>query len=356
MKNAVFQKLFIIYFVLLCIIPVGTMYFFSSDLSENRELSGFPVLVTEDGFNMDFFDECATYVAEHFAFRSQLVALDSEIKYKLFHSPSDSQVILGKEDWMFFEGSLKDYAGVTMSSEEIDALADKLGDVCAYYEGLGKETIFMLVPNKNTIYPEYMPESFGEPATVTNRTMLQNALEKRKVPCLDVAGILLAGKETDELYLHQDTHWNNTGARLVLNALYEKLGVDFAYSLEDYTVEISHESDLSQILFPTRENLEAQRIYPQLHEFSYQKRVRSMDDLNIASTTEEGVGKSIYLYRDSFGRAMIPYMAEVFDEAYFNRSTPYDLSYAAETDCDYVVIEIVERNIPDLCEITIPQK
>lgn len=354
MKKSIHQKIFVIYFLLLCIIPIAGMLFDTSELSENRELSGFPKLMTQQGLNTGFFNECSTYVAEHFAFRSELVALDSEIKYDLFHSPSDSQVILGKEDWLFFDGTLQDYAGVTMTDEEIDALADKMEEICAYYKEMGKETLFMLVPNKNTIYPEYMPERFGKPAQITNRTLLQNALDKKGVPYLDAGTVLLLGKQQDELYLHQDTHWNNTGARLVLNALYERLGIPYAYTLEDYTIEINHESDLSQILFPTKENLEAQRIYPQMHEFTYQKRVRSMDDLNIVSTTQEGVGKKIYLYRDSFGRAMIPYMAEVFDEAYFNRSTPYDLTFASQTDCDYVVIEIIERNISDLSGIEIP--
>lgn len=354
MKKTLHQKLFVIYFMILCMIPMGAMHVYTNELSENRELSGFPKIWTEDGFRKEFFGEFSTYIAEHFAFRSELVALDSELKYRIFHSPGDSQVILGKEEWMFFDGTLADYAGVTMSQDEIDALAEKLAQICAYYEGQGKETLFMLVPNKNTVYPEYMPESFGEPAKVTNRTLLQEAMAERAIPYLDVAEVLKDAKETDELYLHQDTHWNNTGARLVLNALYEKLGIDYAHTLEDYETELSHASDLSQMLFPTKENLEEQRIYPQMHDFSYQKRVRSMDDLNIASTTGEGIGKSVFLYRDSFGRAMIPYMAEVFEQAHFNRSTPYDLSYVAQTDCDYVVIEIVERNIGDLCDIVIP--
>ena len=65
-------------------------------------------------------------------------------------------------------------------------------------------------------------------------------------------------------------------------------------------------------------------------------------------------GKRILVFRDSFGRAMIPYMGEVFDACTFNRSTPYDMSVVEDTECDYVLIEIVERNLADLGDIDVP--
>lgn len=352
MKENIGYKIFVICFFVICCIPVGCMTFVSEDLSENRSLSSFPVIMTEEGFNTDYFNEFTTYIAEHFAFRGRLVALDSEMKYRLFHSPGDSQVILGKDGWFFYDATLNDYAGVTLPQEELEQIADNLREVCEGYKALGKQPLIMIVPNKNAIYPEKMPVRFGKPAAENNRIKLQALFEQYQIPYLDVAAILLEGKEEDELYLHQDTHWNNTGARLVMNAMYEKLGIEESYSLTDYSLEESHESDLGKILFPNKENLENQRIYPQIKEFSYEKKVRSMDDISIVSHSAQGNGKSVFLYRDSFGRAMIPYMAEYFDTCYFNRSTPYDVEKAANTDCDYVVIEIVERNIKDLAGIT----
>lgn len=351
MKEKIGYRIFVICFFIVCCIPVGCMAMIPDDLAENRDLSSFPAFTTEEGFNRDFFNELSTYVAEHFAFRGKLVAMDSKLKYTLFHSPGDAQVILGKGDWYFFDATLDDYAGVTLKQEELEQIADRLKEVCEGYESLGKQPFIMIIPNKNAIYPEYMPYRFGKPETENNRTKLQKLLDRKGVPYLDVASVLLEGKIMDELYLHQDTHWNNTGARLVMNAMYEKLGIDIVYSLDDYVIEESHESDLAKILFPTDNHLEKQRIYPQSRQFSYEKKVRSMDDISIVSHAKDGNGKSVFLYRDSFGRAMIPYMAEYFDTCYFNRSTPYDVEKAANTDCDYVIIEIVERNIVDLAGI-----
>lgn len=356
MKERIGKQIFVIFFFVICIVPVIGMIFTQENLSENRTLSSFPEWKTQEGtWNQGYFTELTTYIAEHFWLRSQLVELDSTLKYDLCKTPSDTQVILGKGDWLFFDATLPDYAGVTMTQEDIAKLADQLQQICTYITELGKEPMIMLVPNKNSIYEEYMPPRFGSKAQVTNLSLLQEAMEKVQVPYVDAAAVLQEGKMKEEVYLHQDTHWNNTGARMVLNELYQSWKIEEGYSLEDYTIENSHESDLRQILFPTQDNLEPQRIYPQKKEFSYVGRVRSMDDLNIQTQQEQGNGKSVLVFRDSFGRALIPYMAEVFDTCTFVRSTPYNLEEIANTECDYVLIEIIERNIGDLCGIQLPQ-
>lgn len=349
------KLLFIVLFFVLCIVPVLFAGFVTSNVSENRILSKFPSWTLQDGtFNRNYFEELQTYVSEHFAFRAQMIEADSIIKYRIFHSPSDEQVILGKNDWMFFDKTLNDYVGITLDNSEIEIITDKLSKICDYIESQGKQPLVMIVPNKNTIYPEYMPKRFGKKASVTNMTLLQEAMDRQEIPYLDVKSVLLEGKDISEVYLHYDTHWNNTGARLVLNELYGSLGISDRHSIGDYSIEASHEPDLYKMLFPSQDFMENQHIYAPLNHYDYIGRFRSIDDLNIKTSSQNGNGKSILVYRDSFGRAMIPYMAEIFDSCIFNRSTPYDLSLINQTDCDYVVIEIVERNIWDLGNMELP--
>ncbi len=52
------------------------------------------------------------------------------------------------------------------------------------------------------------------------------------------------------------------------------------------------------------------------------------------------------MYRDSYGEAILPYMAECFNTAEFSRSEAYDLSGVGEGDT--VIVEIVERNLDRL--------
>lgn len=333
------------------------MLFYGSQLAENRTLSAMPQLKEENGaLNMHYFDELQKYAEEHFAFRGELVEADSRIKYGLLNTPCDDQVIIGKDGWLFFSETLADYAGVTLSDAELDAAAERLLEVCAYVRAQGKEPMFVIVPNKNQIYPEYMPARFGSKAERNNLALLQERLAKSGVPYVDARRILLENKAFDELYLHEDTHWNNTGARLVLNEIYALYGLSDSHSLTGYTLEESHSPDLYAILFPKTQHFEAQRIYDGEKAYDYEGRMRSLDDITIRTKAEAGNGKSILVYRDSFGRAMIPYVGETFDSALFNRSTPYDLSLVESTECDYVLFEIVERNLSDLGSIEISGK
>lgn len=347
--------IFVTAFFMLCLIPSVGMLFCHSQIAENRVLSEKPVFRTaEGGWNKNYFQDLQTYVSEHFAFRGELVAADSMIKYKLFHTPCDDQVVIGKDGWLFFGETLADYAGVTLNDNELDRIVKKMSEVTDYIQSQGKQPLFVIVPNKNNIYSEYMPARFGSKADQCNLTLLQEKLSAQGVPYVDAQRILLEQKEKDELYLHEDTHWNNTGARLVLNEIYGLYSLSDNYALTGYTIEESHSPDLYNILFPDAQHCEAQRIYEDGKSYDYIGRLHSLDDLTIRTQAADGNGKSILVYRDSFGRAMIPYMGGTFDSVVFNRSTPYDLSLVADTDCDYVLIEIVERNLADLGEIEIP--
>ena len=350
------KQLYVILFFVICLIPSVGMFFYHSELAENRTLSGMPSLWTEQGgWNGNYFEELQTYVAEHFAFRSELVEADSVLKYRLLHTPGDDQVVIGKEGWLFFGETLADYAGVSLSDDELDGIAERLAGVSEYVRSQGKQPLFVIVPNKNSIYPEYMPARFGSRAETRNLTQLQERMSDQNIPYVDAYHILLANKETDELYLHEDTHWNNTGARLVLNEIYAAYGLSGRYGLTGYTIEEIHEPDLYKILFPSEEHYEEQRIYEEEGSYTYVGRMHSLDDITIRTQSSEDSSEgAILVYRDSFGRAMIPYIGTTFQSAVFNRSTPYDLSLVENTECDYVLFEIVERNLADLGQMQIP--
>ncbi len=56
------------------------------------------------------------------------------------------------------------------------------------------------------------------------------------------------------------------------------------------------------------------------------------------------------MFRDSFGNALHSLMAESFSKALFSRAMPYNLGLMEEISAQYVVVEIVERNLPLLAQ------
>ena len=59
------------------------------------------------------------------------------------------------------------------------------------------------------------------------------------------------------------------------------------------------------------------------------------------------------MYRDSFGNALIPFVADEFHNGYFTKAVPYNWNLQNEKKADKVVIELVERHIHSYEEGTI---
>jgi hypothetical protein len=73
--------------------------------------------------------------------------------------------------------------------------------------------LFVVAPNKNTIYPEFLPDYIR---AYRGRSRLQQLREYLRttgspVDILDLHAALLADKPKGDLYFRQDTHWNGRG-------------------------------------------------------------------------------------------------------------------------------------------------
>jgi hypothetical protein len=162
-------------------------------------------------------------------------------------------------------------------------------------------------------------------------------------------------RENDtQLYHKLDTHWNNYGAMKVYNALLTDLKdriPGFVYDTHQDlvpTIEQTWSGDLSGMLFPTANLLDNQYVYPIAKEYVSDRPIRSMEDLTIRTTCEQGIGH-ILMFRDSFANSLIPLLSNEFADITYSRATPYDYSQIEE-NTDAVVLEIAERNLPNMLD------
>lgn len=56
------------------------------------------------------------------------------------------------------------------------------------------------------------------------------------------------------------------------------------------------------------------------------------------------------MYRDSFGNTLLPYFADAYENAYFSRGIPYQLSDVDTNHADTVIIERAERFLPEMSQ------
>ena len=175
MKHAI-SKVYIALFLLLCLLPsLGILVFGESGAAANEILSPRP------RWGWEVLSQTADYLADHFALRQPMVALWSRLNAALGHS-TDEQVLLGREGWLYYTPSLPDYLGEHLEDADLEQIARNLAFLQQRCEESGRQFLFTIAPNKNSLYPEYMPAWATNGHEQANSVRLRPLLEQYGVP------------------------------------------------------------------------------------------------------------------------------------------------------------------------------
>ena len=342
MKKA--KLIFISIFIVLCLIPsAGMLTFGEAQPAANEVLASRPRVTTRSGeFNLSFLSDVSDYIADRFAFRQELATAWAGVNAKLLGTSVEEQVILGSDGWLYFSDTLPDYIGQGMSDAELQYLANDLALMQEYIESHGKHFIFTVAPNKNSIYPEHMPDYIENRHSESSAARVGAYLDAAGVNYLDLFDIL--GSD-GSLYYETDTHWNFRGAALAADGLLNMLGRSGDYSTASFAATEKHRGDLYEMLYPAGRATETAPVYG--GEFSYvcESDPNGGNAITIKTSCDGGRGW-LMCWRDSFGIALYPYLAQSFAAATFSRSADYDLTLADSADT--VIIELVERNLSNI--------
>lgn len=352
MKKNIGFIVFLGVFLLMCLWPlVGMAIAGPSEAAANEILAAPPSLTKPGGtFNTDVLNDTSDYFNDHFATRQELITANAKLEAALFGESAEDKVILGKDGWLYYASTLDDYQGEDLLSDrEIWSAAHCLSLIQEYAQEQGISFVFAVAPNKNTLYPENMPDRYLRSESPGNAERLSEALREAGVEYADLKAAL--GAEDGVLYQRLDSHWNNLGAALAHDVILDALGSDSArfYAPDQFTAAQDHDGDLYQMLYPAGSEKDIQ-FYPVCdYHFTYDSPIRSAEDQMIHTSCAGKDGKLI-MFRDSFGNTLHTFMAESYGAACFSRAMPYDLSLLDSEGADTLVIEIVERNIDWLAQ------
>ena len=295
----------------------------------------------------------AAYMEDNLSFRPELVTLHAKASQRLFSQTGSGQVLLGREGWLFFADTLPDYFRRNVMTEaELDKVTENIITLSESLADRGIGFTFLCAPNKNTVYPEYMPWYAVSPGGPGNLQRLQEALVKAGVDVLDAAAILRSAKSEGQLYLKTDTHWNARGALLVYRALMERLtaGQDGA-AYDPYDMPFDEPApvygDLSVLYLPLSKITEQDALPAIERRYVSDGVIRSRADMLIR-TRSDGNGLSVLVLRDSFGEALFPYLANNVGRLVFARGAQADETLLEREAVSHVVLQIAERNLPTL--------
>lgn len=236
------KKIFSIIFCVLIAFPLFQTFvgvFPEAKIEEKRELAEF----TEISLSERGMEALTAYFNDHFGLRNYLIRWNNQVDLKLFKISPNPQVIIGNDDWYYYQPSYESNT-VVVNGEEALVMAKKVKNFQDKVVGDGKKFVFVLAPNKESIYPEFLREKLvGQ----NNYEVIVGALEQAGVNSFDALGVLSEAKAGGGLvYSKNDTHWTRYGLFLAVNELLVGLGRErIQYSgVEDVT----RVGDLVQLL------------------------------------------------------------------------------------------------------------
>jgi hypothetical protein len=339
-------KIYTFLVLLLCLVPIlGIPFFGLAQPAANETLASAPSLTERDGSpNWELLQDFTDFVADRFALRQEMVTLQHRLTAVTLSESGEEDVILGKDGWLFYADTLADYEGTNrFTDEECWAAAHSLSLMAEYCESQGASFYFTIAPNKNSLYPQYMPARYPASQEAHNAQRLAEALEAQSVTYVDLFTPL--SQQEEILYRRWDSHWTQQGAGLAGDTLLAACGQTFLPFYGASSVTESEEvGDLYEMVYPTGTESDIDQVYDRAFTFSYVNPIRSVED-NLIYTENAAQSGSLLMFRDSFGNALHLFMAEGYGSACFSRSNPYDFSLVNSTGCDTVVVELVERNL-----------
>jgi len=336
--NVIFAALFILFLL----IPVGSMLLVGeSEAGSNEILAAKPAVFENGKVNIDYLNELTDYFADRFAFRQEMITLWAQINSSLFHTSTEKQVIIGSENMLYYAETMDDYCGYSLDGRYLDILVNNVSLIQEFVETNGGKFVFTVAPNKNSIYPENMPSGIVNHHSNSNISKLSGELSE----FVNYADLFDLFSGADGCYYYStDTHWTDVGAALGANLILEKVGIEAAYSVDDFSADGLHTGDLYEMLYPVLSDNEEKMAYNEGFCFSLLNDDKGGNALKIKTENNSQTGR-LFCWRDSFGISLYPYLAEKFGESQFLRSSEYNLFSCESFDDTAVIIEIVERNL-----------
>ena len=212
------KKLFIIFFMILLFLPL--IFFNWEDnyvsLIDNRALKKFPN--KENLAGGDITDYVQSYINDRIGGRERIINLYTELNDKVFNLLVHPTYTYGKDGYIFFKMKRN------IEYEEYHRkFAETIKKIQTYCEERGVPFYFVFSPEKKYVYSEYLPKGVNY-----NREWVDRFIEDLKelgVNFIDNSDFLKEKAKEEFVFnkKYDAGHWNDLGAFLGMNNVYEKI-------------------------------------------------------------------------------------------------------------------------------------
>lgn len=360
-RNISILLLFLIFLILPNILYKTFYNFFDHTNYENRRFAIKP------NFNIKELNRYPTlyetYFNDRLAFKNEIVKLKNITDIIFFKNLISSRYLNGNDKWLFLEDSklVESFIGKNNQYFTKEELIVAKSNLLHFRDELKKRNIdfvFMVCPDKNFIYEEYMPK-YLKRINKYNPTdkFVEYIINNTDIKVVYPKEELLKYKDKYLLYYKYDGHWNNLGAYIGYRELMKKIGVEVnsidslnILNLNGYIHEkfspiyndIANGVSLSKFLYYMDDRFYIISNY-MIDNYNI---VKKRNGYNFTTSSYNPINnKNIFVIRDSYTTEMTDYIASSFNRSSFILINDFKKEYILEDNPDIVIFETVERHL-----------
>jgi hypothetical protein len=371
--GAIWELLTILFFLGLIWLPTLD-HFFKLDHArmpnENRLPAVWPKF-KGIGQSRDFITGVENYFNDHFGFRKRLIRWNNHWKHQLFRTSTLKEVLVGREGWLFYTGAqmlehwTRQAAWTEQDLQNWRRLLELRRD---WLHQRGIKYLFIVPPDKHTVYPEYLPDWMVKSSKPAKLQQLADYMKTHStVEFIDLTQSLIDAKKIRVDYLKTDTHWNNFGAFVAYQTLAQALTRQFPElqplpaDTYDWKPAPQPRGD-SAILLGSDSAVETMGFtYVPLRPLPLLKVIFDPIRLPHQGTketrpcytrNEQASGKAM-VFHDSFARSWLQFLGQHFKEVIYVWQYNWDCALIERERPNIVIDETIERffNLEDPVEM-----
>lgn len=356
-------------FLTFVILPVFFTTKEKQSSTEKRALAEFPKLSTKANDLKVFPVKFEQFYNDHFGFRDRLVYCYNFLNLYIGVSPN-SNVIVGSDGWFFLSrlgenNVIENYRNSKLFTDaELQRWKQNLETKYFWFKQHGIKYLFVVAPDKHTIYGEHLPSRFVKVQEKSRQDQLLEYLKSSEVPVVDLRPALQEAKISAQLYYKTDTHWNTIGAGIAQLIIAEHLQFFFSdikpisYTIRDYSWKEQKSGDLAGMM--SLSDMLTEIVPVLVKKIPISKRwdkdpkpynIKNQYMPLFATTCKDAPARRALVFRDSFFAILQPYISRYFSESTYSWST-IDFKtlekFIQDFPCDIVIEETVERNLYQL--------
>jgi alginate O-acetyltransferase complex protein AlgJ len=314
---------------------------------EQRQVAVLPPLPRSVSAAYHYFAEFSHFVDDHYGLRQAAIGLRARIGFWLLGDTFASDVSVGQHRWLFLtgQGVLPDILHTTpLTSHATQTWAEAIEARRRWLAARGIRYVFVLAPDKGSIYPENLPRYRLGPG-LTRREQLDARLAGQPA-FLDLTDTLRAARQEGQVYYRWDTHWDRHGAYEAYRAVMQRLGLpaepeDLGRGFDPE----NHVGDLGRLAGLTLTEHDRAPIHSPCVRTATQPDLSAVTapriEPDIPATTCAGGTGRLLMFHDSFAAMWAPWLSSQFARAAYVWRQPSfeDIKRMVDAEHPTVVIE-----------------